>query len=92
MSLFSSLRSMFSTDTTPAAPSQMAGEEYRGYMITPAPLQDGSQFRVNGSIEKDQQSHQFIRADVLASKEECAAEMTRKAKIMIDQIGEDIFK
>ncbi|EPJ42971.1 MAG: hypothetical protein OFPI_45110 [Osedax symbiont Rs2] len=92
MSLFSSLKSMFSTDTTPAAPSVMESEEYRGFTITPAPMPDGSQFRVNGTINKEQQSHAFIRADVLATKDECAQEMLRKARLMIDQVGDSLFK
>ncbi|OUS28024.1 hypothetical protein A9R01_14050 ['Osedax' symbiont bacterium Rs2_46_30_T18] len=92
MSLFSSLKSMFSTDTTPAAPSVMDSEEYRGFTITPAPMADGSQFRVNGTIEKGEQSHAFIRADVLATKDECGREMLRKAKLMIDQVGDSLFK
>ncbi len=92
MSLFSSLKSMFSSDSTPAAPSVMESESYKGFTITPAPMAEGSQFRVNGTITKDEQSHQFIRADVLSSKEECAQEMVRKSKLLIDQIGESLFR
>ncbi len=92
MGLFSSLKSMFSNDSAPSALSVMPSETYKEYIITPAPIPDGSQFRVNGSIQKDQKSHQFIRADVLASKEECAQEMIRKSKLMIDQVGEGLFR
>ena len=92
MGLFSSLKSMFSTDSTPSAPSVMPSETYKEFIITPAPMADGSQFRINGSIEKADKSYQFIRADVLASREACAQEMIRKAKLMIDQVGDGIFK
>jgi hypothetical protein len=92
MSLFSSLKSMFSSETAPATASEMQSEDYKGLTITPAPMQDGSQFRVNGTISKGDQSHQFIRADVLASKDECAQEMIRKAKLMIDQLGDDVLR
>ncbi|MFT5707862.1 MAG: hypothetical protein ACI9ES_002163 [Oceanospirillaceae bacterium] len=91
MSIFSSLKSLFSTDSTPQAPSTMESETYKGFTITPAPITDGGQFRVNGTIEKDEKSHQFIRADVLASKDECAQEMLRKSKLMIDQVGDGLF-
>ena len=91
MSLFSSLKSMFSSDSTPAAPSVMESEDYKGFTITPAPMSEGSQFRVNGTIEKGEKSHQFIRADVLGSKDECAQEMVRKSKLLIDQVGDGLF-
>ncbi|NQZ33052.1 MAG: hypothetical protein HRU06_17425 [Oceanospirillaceae bacterium] len=91
MSIFSSLKAMFSSDSTPSAPTTMASEEYKGFTITPAPMADGSQFRVNGTIVKGEQTHAFIRADVLGSKDDCAAEMMRKSKLMIDQLGEGIF-
>lgn len=90
MGLFSSLKSMFSSESSPA-PSTMESETYKGFTITPAPMAEGSQYRVNGTIEKDDKSHQFIRADVLASQEECAQEMIRKSKLLIDQVGEGLF-
>lgn len=91
MSLFSSLKAMFSSDNTPSAPAIMQSEEYKGFTITPAPMPDGSQFRVNGTIVKGEQTHLFIRADVLTTKDDCAQEMLRKSKLMIDQLGEGIF-
>jgi len=91
MSLFSSLKAMFSSDSTPAAPKAMESEEYKGFNITPAPMKDGSQFRVNGTITKGEKTHQFIRADVLATQDDCAQEMLRKSKLMIDQLGDGIF-
>jgi len=91
MSLFSSLQAMFSSDSTPATPKAMESEEHKGFTITPAPIKEGSQFRVNGTISKGEQTHQFIRADVLGSQEECAREMLRKSKLMIDQVGDGIF-
>lgn len=91
MGLFSSLKTMFSSDSTPSAPSVMDSETYKGFTITPAPIAEGSQFRVNGTIEKDEKTHQFIRADVLANKDECAQEMLRKSKLLIDQVGEGLF-
>ena len=91
MSLFSSLKAMFSSDSTPAAPKAMESEEYKGFTITPAPLKDGSQYRVNGTITKGEKTHQFIRADVLGAPDDCAQEMLRKSKLMIDQVGEGIF-
>ena len=92
MSLLSSLKAMFSSDKTPAAPVAMDSEEYKGFTITPAPLPEGSQFRVNGTVVKGEQNHRFIRADVLGSKDACAQEMLRKARLTIDQVGDSIFR
>ena len=92
MSLFSALKSMFSSDNSPSEPVPMQSEDYKGYSLTPSPMADGSQFRVNGTISKGELSHKFIRADVIATKEACAQEFLRKAKLMIDQVGDDLFK
>ena len=92
MSLFSSLKSMFSSDTSPAPSSEMQSKDYKDFTITPAPMPEGGQFRVNGTILKGDKSQQFIRADVLGSRDECAEETIRKAKLMIDQLGDGLFK
>lgn len=91
MSLFSTLKSMFSSESTPAAIETLDPEDYKGFTITPAPIPEGSQFRVNGTIVKGEQSHTFIRADILPTKEQCADEMLRKSKLMIDQVGDGLF-
>ncbi len=92
MGFISSLKSMFSAgESAPKEPEQMPSVEYNGYVITPAPVAEGGAFRINGTIVKGEQSHQFIRADVLPSAESCAEEMVRKAKQMIDQQGDQLF-
>ena len=92
MSLFSSIKSIFSAgERAPEEPELMPSEEYNGYTITPAPVEEGGAFRINGIISKGEQSHLFIRADILPSAESCAQEMVRKAKQMIDQQGDGLF-
>lgn len=92
MSLFSSIKSIFSAgETTPKEPEVLASVEYNGFIITPAPVSEGAGFRINGTITKGEQSHAFIRADTLPSAEMCGEEMVRKAKQMIDQQGDRIF-
>lgn len=92
MSLFSSLKSMFSGgETTPKEPEAMPSVEYNGFTITPAPVQEDTGFRINGTINKGDQTHTFIRADTLPNADSCAQEMIRKAKQMIDQQGDRIF-
>lgn len=92
MSLFSSIKSMFSSaDSGSKEPETLPSEEYQGFTITPAPICEEGGYRVNGLISKGEQSHRFIRADMLSSSDSCAQEMVRKAKQMIDQQGDNIF-
>ncbi|RTE66440.1 hypothetical protein EH243_07545 [Amphritea opalescens] len=92
MSLFSTIKSVFgAADKKPEEPQELPSEEYQGFTITPAPVQEDGGYRVNGVISKGEQSHRFIRADMLPSSDSCAAEMVRKAKQMIDQQGDGIF-
>ncbi|WP_432473098.1 HlyU family transcriptional regulator [Amphritea sp. HPY] len=92
MSLFSSIKSMFSGgETAPKEPESLPAVEYNGFTITPAPVQEAAGFRINGAISKGELSHAFIRADTLPSAQMCADEMVRKAKQMIDQQGDRLF-
>lgn len=92
MSLFSSLKSLFSTgEKQPETPKEQPSETYGDYVITPASVHEEHGFRINGTIRKGEQVHTFIRADTLPSADECAKEMIRKAKQMIDQQGDRIF-
>lgn len=92
MSLFKKLTDLFSAEksATPAS-SDFVAVEYQGFTIQPEPLEEQGGFRINGVIEKEGNSHRFVRADVLMSAEQCAEEMVRKAKVMIDQQGDQIF-
>lgn len=92
MSLLSSLKSIFSgADKAPEEPEILPSEEYKGFTITPAPVQEQAGYRINGTITKGDQSHTFIRADTLGTQQSCADEMIRKAKQMIDFQGDNIF-
>ena len=76
----------------PAAPAA----EYKGYRIIAAPSREGGQFRIAGTIEKDTpdgvKRHQFIRADVYANWDDAVAVTTSKAKQIIDQLDDRMFK
>ncbi|BBB25985.1 HlyU family transcriptional regulator [Amphritea japonica] len=92
MSLFSSIKSIFSSaPSSPKEPEILPSEEYQGFTITPAPIQEDGGYRVNGLITKGDRQHDFIRADMLPSSDSCGVEMVRKAKQMIDQQGDGIF-
>lgn len=92
MSLLSAITSLFSNrEKAPSAPQEQVSETYGDYLITPASVKEEHGFRINGTISKGEQVHTFIRADTLPSADECAKEMIRKAKQMIDQQGDQIF-
>ncbi len=66
--------------------------EYKGYTITPTPIAEGGQYRVSGVIEKAEQSHTFIRSDLVAGQEAACDFSVTKAKLIIDQLGDRIFE
>lgn len=90
MSFLDNVKSLFASGAKPA--SAFPAEEYKGYTITPTPQSDGGQYRVCGVISKDEQTHQFFRADLLPAADACAEETLRKAKMTIDQLGDSIFR
>lgn len=76
----------------PAAP----GVEHNGFTIRATPYQEGGQWQLCGVIEKTidgvPKSHRLVRADRFAGRDEAAEAAVRKAKLLIDQQGEKIFR
>ncbi|AKH19144.1 HlyU family transcriptional regulator [Sedimenticola thiotaurini] len=66
--------------------------EYKGFEIRAEPKAEDGQFRVQGWISRAGQIHHFIRADLLPSHETCIAETLRKARVLVDQQGDDLFR
>lgn len=71
-------------------------EEYEGYRITATPISEGQTFRVAATIEKEvsgeTKTHKLIRADTVQGLEAAQAASVRKAKQVIDEQGERIFR
>lgn len=90
MSLFSKL---FGGGSAPSGPPP---EDYNGFRITPMPEKEGSQWRIGAKIEKEiggeTKTHHLIRADMLADKDAADMASMGKAKQMIDQEGDRIFR
>ena len=80
-----------------AAPQSKTEEplDYKGFAIVAAPLADGGQFRVAGSISKEfagtVKTHNFIRADVFSDRDAAIQATIRKAQLIVDQSGDLIF-
>jgi hypothetical protein len=77
------------------APAPAAGEDYKGFRITPDPIREGGQYRIAARIEKtidgELRRHRLIRADTMASLDEATAISAAKARQMIDERGEGLF-
>lgn len=74
----------------------VAEVEHEGYLIQTAPMRDGSIYRVCGTISKEidgeMKSHTLIRADTLPSADEASDMTVRKAKQMIKEQGDRLFR
>ncbi|MCE0495817.1 HlyU family transcriptional regulator [Vibrio salinus] len=70
---------------------------YKSYLIFPEARPENGQFRIAGRIctpaqgEQEAKEHLFIRSDVLMTREDADELMVRKAKMLIDQMGDKIF-
>lgn len=91
MGLIAFLKALFAGNTTTAA-QPLVAVEYQGFEIRPEPLPEDGQFRVQGWISREGQTHHFIRADILPSRDLCVQETLRKARVLIDQQGSGLFK
>ena len=71
-------------------------EVYNGYTIRPEPFQDRGQWITSGVIEKrfadEVKQHRFIRADMLMSEDDAVDYSVAKARKIIDEQGERLFK
>ena len=97
MGFLSSITSLFSSNTSEATTTaeEAASVVYNGFIITPAPIAEGGQFRVAATITKGEdetlQTHQFIRSDLVGSRDECIEITIRKAKMTVDQLADSLF-
>ncbi|MCV3272614.1 HlyU family transcriptional regulator [Roseobacter sinensis] len=76
--------------------AKASSETYEGFQITPTPIAEGNTYRVAATIEKEvdgeMKAHKLVRADTLQGLEEAQAACIRKAKQVIDEQGERIFR
>ncbi len=93
MSLFAKL---FGGKPKAGAAPDAETETYNGFRITPAPQSDADGYRIGAVIEKEingeVKRHDLLRADVVRSLDEAQAFSLRKAKQVIDEQGERLFR
>ena len=70
--------------------------DYQGYTIIPHPKPQGGQFYTAGHIEKafpdGTKEQYFIRADTHASKDAATQHAVLKARQIIDEQGDGLFR
>ena len=80
----------------PAAEEPVSSIEHEGYLITATPMSDGGQFRlcavISREIDGETLTHRMIRADIFPNRDDAIETSYRKAKQMIDEQGDRIFK
>ena len=74
----------------------MDAVDYKGYRIRPAPYRANGQFQTAGTIEKDfpdgVKEHRFVRAETHPGRDDAASFAIAKAKQIIDEQGDSIFR
>ena len=84
---------LFGDGTTEVAAEPV---DYNGYRIRPTPYAMKGQFQTCGLIEKEidgeLKQHRFVRAETHPSREGAIAFSIDKAKQMIDEQGEWLFR
>ncbi|WP_051328608.1 HlyU family transcriptional regulator [Geminicoccus roseus] len=70
--------------------------EYNGYEILADPIASGGQFNVAGTIRKSfpdgPKEHRFIRADTHGSRDDAIGHSVQKARQLIDEQGDRLFR
>ena len=76
-------------------PDQGPVVEYKGFEILPTPGKSGGGWSTAATISKssdgETKTHYFIRADTTSTREAAVELTVNKAKMCIDQIGDQIF-
>jgi hypothetical protein len=79
-----------------AAPAPSQSIEYQGFVIRAEPFESGGQYQTAGTIEKEidgvRQEHRFIRADRHAALDMAIEFTLAKGRLIVDQLGERIFR
>lgn len=73
-----------------------ATEAYQGFRIIPAPQEADGGYRIGARIEKEiggeVKVHHLMRADVLRDRDAAEQASIRKAKQVIDEQGDALFR
>lgn len=88
--------SLFSKLFGGGSASEAEPETYEGFRIFAEPEKESGGYRLAARIEKEiggeTRSHNIIRADVFTSEDEARTFSIAKAKQLIDQLGDGLFR
>lgn len=95
-----SLKGLFARLTGSGGPAReepaAEGIPYKDYVIRPAPFADGGQYQTAGIIEKEidgiRREQRFVRAEKHLGKTDAADFAVMKAKQIIDEQGDRLFR
>jgi hypothetical protein len=95
--MFSKLKAALGRLAAPAEAPPVLAVEYKGYRIQPGPYRNNNgAYQTAGTIEKDTpdgvKRHEFVRADTYDSRDDAISFTISKAKQVIDQLGDRMFK
>lgn len=89
---------LFGGDADAADPgSSKPDEEYKGVEVRAAPIKEADgQWRLAGTLTKTvdgtQITRRFLRADLLASRDMAVSSSLAKARLIIDENGDNLWK
>ena len=93
------LKKLFGGGSAASEPAEatVTGEvEHKGFTVKAMPFKENGQFQTAGLIEKEiggaLKTHRFVRADRSPSVEEVTSLALQKGQLMIDQMGESLFR
>ena len=90
------LKRFFSGSPGNAGSSVVAEEEYQGHRIEATPMKEGDQYRLCARVSKsfgdETLTHDVIRADLFQSAEDAARHSLVKARQVIDESGDHIYR
>ena len=84
--------------TSAAAEPERDGDpvEHEGFTIIPAPVRDGSSWRVAGRITREidgtVRTYEFVRADTFADREAAIETSLFKGRRIVDEQGQAMFR
>ena len=84
MAVLSALKSLF-------IPLPEGAIRYKGFTIAATPEADGNRYRISGNIKKRGLQRSFTLVDRVGVRDECVQLVHHKAKMLIDQKGDEIF-
>ena len=90
-------KTLFGGDGGGGGAEPVAGDpvEYQGYIIRPAPRQDGGRWLTAGIVSKTfddgDKEHRFTRAETHGGHEEASSFSIIKGKQIVDDLGDRMF-